>query len=266
VQRRTRAVFGLLIAALGLRVSGPLPFSQAELHEALALRVRAAVPVEVVAGPAGEAIVRVGDKERTVDLGDSHGPAAARRVALAVADLATDVDPLPAPAIRSAALPRDSTTRLALLAGPAAGSNLDGVRFQAALDGRLRLLRGLGLFASAGYSPGPDATIDGIAVSLRSVPLRLGLGWQAGAFELRVGAVATPYWLDGMMTSRSGVVAGGGLAALYAIDLAPNLDLVLAGGADAFANRDDFTIHGTSAVATSRVATWAALGLGWRPR
>ena len=264
MQRRTRAVFGLLTAVLGLHVSGPLPFSQAELHEALALRVRATVPVEVVAGPAGEAIVRVGGKERAVDLGDSHGPAAARRVALAVADLATDVDPLPAPAIRSPAPPRDS--RLSLLAGPAGGSNLDGVRFQLALDGRMRLVRGLGLFASAGYSPGPDASVDGIGVSLRSVPLRLGLGWQAGAFELRLGAVATPYWLDGMMTPRSGVVAGGGLAALYAIDLAPNLDLVIAGGADAFANRDDFTIHGNSAVATSRVATWAALGLGWRPR
>ena len=267
MQRRTRAVFGLLIAA-GLRVSGPLPFSQAELHEALALRVRASVPIEVTATTGGDAIVRVGDKQRTVELGDSRGPAAARRVALAVADLTTDVDPLPAPAIRSAAPPPDtpSRTRLSLLAGPAGGSNLDGVRFQVALDARLRLVSGLGVFGSAGYAPGPDAAVDGIAISLRSVPLRLGLLWQLGALELRLGAVAAPYWLDGAMTSPSGIVAGGGVSALYAIDLAPQLDLVLAAGADAFANRDAFQIHGTNALATNRIATWGALGLGWRPR
>ena len=268
MQRRTRAVSGLLIAALGLHVSGPLPFSTAELHEALALRVRPSVPVEVVASPAGDAIVRVGDKERTVALGDTRGPVAARRVALAVADLATDVDPLPQPSLRSAAPPPDtpSRARVSLLAGPSGGSNLDGVRFAAAIDVRLRLVSGFGVYGGVGYMPGPDAAVDGIAVGLRSAPLRLGLSWQAGALELRAGAVAQPYWLDGMMTTRTGMTAGGTVSALYSLDLAPSLDLVLAAGADAFANRDQFDVHGTAAIATNRIATWAALGIGWRPR
>ena len=279
--RPTRALFGLLIAALGpVRLEGPLPFSAAELDDALSLRVGAGVPVEVDAAAPGEALVRAGGKERSISLGDARGPAAARLVALVVVDLTTDVTPLPAPPPPPAPPPEIHITappapagpplaRIALLGGPTGGSNLDGVRFAFALDATFHLVSNFRLAVGAGFAPGPDATVGAIPVTLRTVPLRAALAWQprGGPFELRLGAVVVPYGLTSSTmpaVARNGAVAGGSAAALYSVELGSRFDLVLAAGADAFANRDEFQIHGERALATNRLALWGALGVGWR--
>lgn len=92
-------------------LSGVLPFTRAELEEALVPRLRAA-PIAVraavyrqrvaVRGATGDAEVMLGARARTIPLGAREGAAAARVIALVLVDLASrsaasDSAPLPLP-------------------------------------------------------------------------------------------------------------------------------------------------------------------------
>jgi TolA-binding protein len=84
-----------------LRLGGQLPFTRGQLVRAVALRVRTwsagkSAPVQVVALGRGNVLVRLDDRRRLVPLLGQRGAPAARRVALAIMDLARTRLRLPA--------------------------------------------------------------------------------------------------------------------------------------------------------------------------
>ena len=58
-------------------------------------------------------------------------------------------------------------------------------------------------------------------------------------------------------------VAGAGLAVSWFVPLATELDLLLGGGVDLFANRREFLAHGRPALSTERVAIWLGAGVAF---
>jgi hypothetical protein len=267
--------------AVTLRLGEGLPFDTEQLTAAVALRVPAppatapARPTIRVERELADAVrIEIGTQIRVVPLRGRRGLAAARVVALAIADLATPPPSLPEPLVgaRAPAPARPAALDLALVLSLGGGSNGDGLVVAPALDVSVPVFGPLRAVAEAGYSPGPDAVVDGLAVSLRATPLRAGLAWRApgSALELRALALLLPYWVSGgsAMTpiGRSGVVGGGSAMGAYYARVAGGLALVLATGLDVFASRDELRIHGRDAVATERVLVSGLLGVGWSMR
>src|SRR5262245_37619065 len=89
-------------------LAGDLPFSREELIDALALRMpgrAAARPAALVvrADAPDHVVVTLGAKRRSLELEGRRSVAAARRVAIEAADLATTADPDGAPSVAAAA-------------------------------------------------------------------------------------------------------------------------------------------------------------------
>jgi hypothetical protein len=285
VRRLSGSVSALLLAVTGLtqpirlRIEGEVPFSPVELANAIAVRLPLADDgVEVVVRPGAPGTVQVAawGKTRDIEVGDAKGAQAARRVALAILDLVTpEVEPPTlAPLVERPSRPSSEAPpfELGLVPTIGGGTNLQEVTIGGALDTSFRLAGPLRACASVGFAADTALpTIGNVTLSLQAIPVRVGLAWRGGgsSFELRLLAVAMPYFVDAsaatMSVSHTGVTAGVGAALRYAMPLSPLFDLAALIGFDGFATRDDLRVHGVPAVATERMAFWVGIGWFWKP-
>jgi hypothetical protein len=266
--------------AYRLEVEGPVPFEESELRDAVALRIAITTDEDArevrVRGLRSDAVsIDLDGKHRELDLGEDSGSRAARRVALAIADLAIREAQLPpalppprAPVVTAEAgppppreEPRGSRLRLAALAA-LIGSGGSAIAPSAVVEGSLSLSQTLRIQVDLAYARGPRSSVDTIALSLDSFPLRGGIAWLplSVPLELRLLGVLTPYTVSASPTSSSGVNAGIEVALAYFLPVAETIDLGAIIAFDGNLTREDFRVHGIEAFATDRFAAWAGLG------
>ena len=268
-----------------------LPFSDTELRQALLARLlpSAGEPgpaaARVAAAGPGTVSVRVGDQTRVVVVGDRTGTAAARVVALVIAELMSArttspvIAPVGAPALpdeqwpttvtavrtSSEAAPRGRPWRLSVTGGASKGlggdelaaATLDSDLVIPQRDGRWRLSPSVGLK----YTPTRDAgTFD--EVSFMSVVARLLGGAAWGPVDLFAGPFVSSYTIGGATTHR-GFLFGGEAMARVAAPLTRSLRLAVEGRLDGYANRVRALWLGGGAYATPRVGIGLGLGLAW---
>jgi hypothetical protein len=282
-----------------VEATGTLRFTADELEGALALRTSLSAdgdPAAVVATVEGDdARVRVTviGRERWVSLDDQRGRDAARLVAFAILDLAGDqLDPPARPAPRVAAVtppmppPVDAlhveTSTLApvrdvapswaiALWGTSGSRNAAALEIDVGVHGPLRAI------ATTGVSARTEHQRDAASVALRTMPVRVGLGWRsstgrAGPFEARVTAVAQ---VEHAAAARSetGVVLGGGASLVWvarSVGERHGAAFLAGGGIDGFITARDYRVDGAAVVASDRVAWWCGIAvaaeLDRRPR
>jgi hypothetical protein len=258
--------------AVRLETLGALPFSSEELDQV----VRARIPVSpaadaapVVVGPAGDdgILVRVGDKIRAVGTDDRTGVAAARLVALVIADLAA-AEIVPAPIIRrQAEIPTPAPRPGPLLSSALEVSRGTGASEPTTFGVAADLLAergwwlaggGLGVWGTPTQNAGrPDEA------SAAGGAARLWAGAKLGALAALVGPVVVPYHLGGSV-NRSGLLVGGGASLRLQRPLGGRTALLAMVRVDAFANRVQVALDdASSSLATPRVALAIGLGLTW---
>jgi hypothetical protein len=268
--------------AVRVSLSGDAPFSAAELDDAVRARVPVAPPDDeghprvIVASDGADAVtVRAGDKTQRVDLGDRRGTAAARIVALVIADLMADEL---APSVASAeaaeatdgagaAAARAPETPAVRIAGTVGGSRgvgaQESVCFRADVDvsrpveGRLVAGGSVGLVLIPTRNAGqPDE------FSYTAAMARASIGWRADRLELGAGPFVSPYKLGGT-TDAAGLLAGAGVTARVVTPLSSRSQLVVAARADGYANRIHVNWLGFGGFATPRLDFGLAVGLAW---
>lgn len=251
-----------------------LPFSAAELEQAVALRVPAGVTAaRVVSGADADTVeVSLGPKRRSVPLGGRRGGLAARWVALTVVDLIGSEAPPPVLPPAAPALPRPVAARLigvalpALAVEPTTGQLL----VTGGLGGSLRLYRGLRWTFDASYGGGPEKGVGAVQLALQVLPLRSGpaVYFTRVPIELRLSALVAPYWVRATATEQTaahqGVVGGLTAAGLAYLPLHRHLRTMVAVGVDLFVNQAEFLAAGQSVFATPRFTIWIGAGLALR--
>lgn len=273
--------------------AGPLPFTNAELEQALLARLLtppdetgALRPTRVEPAGPGAVRVQVGARSRVVALGGRTGAAAARVVALVIAELvsaAPDASaasaPVPAvspplappPRAAEAAVPsatprgRAAVPRVCLTGGVAKGvgdqellaGTLDADLVMPIGRSRLRIAPSVGLVITPTRNPG---TFD--EVSFVGAALRLLGGAAIGPVDLLAGPLLSPYSIGGA-TPHDGLLFGGEAMARVAAPLAARLWLVAATRADGYANRVRVHWADGRAYATPRLSIAIDVGLAW---
>jgi hypothetical protein len=279
-------------APLTLTDPGALPFSDTELQQALLARL---LPSPGEPGPAsariaaagpGAVSVRVGDQTRVVVVGDRTGTAAARVVALVIAELMTAAQsasgaPASGPVVplqQSAAIPpaaridsgpaaivRRRSLRLSIAGGLSDGVGSDELT-AATLDSdlvipwrdtRWRLSPSAGLKVMPTRNAG---TFD--EVSFVSVVARLLGGATWGPIDLFAGPFVSAYAIGGA-TAHRGILFGGEAMARVVAPLSGSLRLAVETRVDGYANRVRALWLGGGAYATPRVGLGIGLGLAW---
>ena len=287
--------------AVRLRTTGDLPFTSDELEQAVGARFAmsaAASAALVTVGPVDEAgvQVRMGERETVVSIGAHSGLAAARVVALAIAEIAeegldgasdgapaapsesappTVVAPPPTgpPAIATPALPPGATpppeapVRLSIALGTAKGTETFEPFIwtcEAAVAFPRRgfdLVAGLGVWGVPTINAGrPDE------VSFMAGVVRAGAGWRVGPVQVVLGPFVAPYRLEGPLVSHTGLLAGGSVMARagWRLFAGSNVEVFGSLRGDAFANRVGFAAYNSDpSFATPRVAASLAIGIGW---
>jgi hypothetical protein len=251
--------------------TGPLPFSQGELEEALLARWHLLGDVSVVRVKAegGRTLVQVGAVEREVNLEGLAGEEAARIVAVMALDLAQAGAPLavsssPPPASTAAGPgPTPSSQRRhalragLLLLGPFDQSGVVA-HLEPTLDAGWEFVPGFGAFMTAGYRQASAAGVSGSLV-LRELPLRAGLALRRRWLELRAGGIAQPRFVDGPRAYRT-TSWGAAVSIVARLALTSRLALMLAGGVDLFRTRI-FAMNEDATLRTSWVAPWVGAGI-----
>ena len=284
--------------AIRLQTTGDLPFTANELEQAVGARfaMSAAASAELVTvGPVDEAgvQVRMGEREATVSIGAYSGLAAARVVALAIAEIAAEapdsadaapsesapptvVAPPPTgpPSIATpsalrpgATPPQDAPVRLSIALGTAKGTEtfepfIWTCEAAAAFPRRgFDLVAGLGVWGVPTINAGrPDE------VSFMAGVVRAGAGWRVGPVQVVLGPFVAPYRLEGPLVSHTGLLAGGSVMARagWRPFAASNVEVFGSLRGDVFANRAAFAAYNSDpSFATPRVAASLALGIGW---
>ncbi|HWJ55687.1 MAG TPA: hypothetical protein VNR90_05700 [Vicinamibacterales bacterium] len=279
-------------AAVDVSLAEEAPFAPTELDDAVRARVPDQGDVRVVVSPSGPGtvVVRVGDKAQVVEVGDRRGTAAARVVALVIADL-----------IAAELVP-------AVAAAPADDAETQGDKSESAPDAPAVLVRDPApvarqaqppyrIAAAAGASKGigaqepfcarVDADVSrplagpfvvGAALGLVLIPTRDGgqpdelsytagvarvwAGWRAGVLGLGIGPFVSPYRVGGAV-EHMGVLAGAGVHARVTTPLAEKVLLVAELRGDAYANRIHVTWPGLGGFATPRAEVALVAGLAW---
>jgi hypothetical protein len=274
-----------------LEIAGDLPFSAEELAQAVSARLPLAAATgdatPVAVGPARSdgVAVRVGNKRGVVPIGDRAGAAAARVVALAIADLAADEvipsppapgpAPAPPPAAGPAAelAPPPSPRAPAVPMVPQLSSTFEASRGLGAAEplsfavladlvaaqGRLLAGGGLGYWQTPTQRAGrPDEA------SFAAVVARLWIGERLGGHvQALAGPFVAPYRLGGPF-ARSGLLGGGGAMLRVTAPLGPRFLIVGVLRVDGFIDRFAVSVGDASpSLATPRVAVALGLGLGW---
>lgn len=275
--------------------SEPLPFSDAELQGALLARLLrppadgAAAPVARLERMAGGAVVvRLGDQTRVVQLGDRTGPAAARVVALVIADMVSMPAPVVAAASPSpaptppAAAPVAVAAPLVVEAAPGpvrparaarlgvTGGVSKGIGAQELLAGALNVDLVIPIARSrwrwspsAGLMMMPTRNTGSLdEVSFVGGVGRLLGGRAWGPAEVLLGPFVSAYSVGGA-TPHAGVLYGGEAVARLAAPLSSRLRLVVDGRADAYVNRVRVHWADGNAYATPRLGLSIGAGLAW---
>ena len=266
---------------------GAVPFSSADLVQALLARLspdgEAGPPrVQVAPADAGTVDVQVGDRSRRVTLGERNGPAAARVVALVIAELmsggpevesedagdaAAPVSPVVTVSAPAApAPPADGPpSRLYITSGLAKGAGSEEL-LAGTLDVDLAVPVGRGglrLAPSAGlvYMPTRNAGTWG-EVSFASASARVLAGGSWGVVDLFGGPFLAPHTIRGA-TQNTGVLFGAEALARVAIPLSQRTRLVFATRVHAYGNRVRVLFADGGAYATPRVELTIGVGLAW---
>ena len=269
-----------------LQTTGELPFTAEDLEQAAGARLAMSAETGaavVIVGPADEDGIqlRMGERRTVVRVGAHAGRAAARIVALAIAELAAETTD-------SAAAPRPARARPAAAAGTAAplrahAPSRPPVRISVALGAAKGLdatepLTGtcevdatfplppfdvvgtLGVWAVPARNAGrPDEA------SFVAGVVRASAGWRSGPLQLLLGPFVAPYRLEGGV-SHVGALAGGGatLRVGRRLALAPKVTVFGALHVDVFVNRVSVSLIGAEpSLATPRVAASVGVGIGW---
>ena len=289
-------------APLTLGQPEALPFSDAELQQALLARLLAPAggaglpATEVDPAGVGAVTVHVGSRSRVVAVGNRNGVAAARVVALVIAELLTtsdetpvddDISAAPPPArvapvplpdaavtpdtpvamIASAApAPNQRTARqVSVTAGASKGTNnqedltgtLDVDLVVPLGHGRLRLV------PSAGLALMPTRHVGMVdEVSFDAVAARGLVGASVGPVDVLSGPVFAAYSIGGA-TPHAGVLLGAEAMARVTAHLSNRLRLLVAARVDGFANRVRIFFTDATAYATPRVGIGIGVGLAW---
>jgi len=273
-------------AAIQLRTTGELPFTPEELEQAAGARLAMSADTGaavVIVGPADEAgvQVRMGDRRTVVVVGARAGLAAARIVALAIAELAAE-----APADASTEQPPEPQAPSAIAAAippPASSPPRPPARISVALGGSK------GLDAAEPFTGTCEADVTvplarfdvvgtlgvwdvptrhaGLAdeASFVAGVVRASAGWRSGPWQLLLGPFVAPYRLEGGV-DHTGVLAGGGAMVRVGsrFAAAPKVQVFGSFRVDAFANRVRVSAIGAEAsFASPRLAAAVAVGVGW---
>jgi hypothetical protein len=155
---------------------------------------------------------------------------------------------------------------LLLLPSVGAGTSRHTVWLSGALGASLRLHRWLRATLDVGYGGGPSGSAAHVDVALQYLPIRAGLAAAPRRFavEARLNVLAAPYWVRGgapPSLRASGALAALGASALFFVPRRRRVQAVMGAGLDVYLNREQFLVHGSAALATERVAFWAAAGL-----
>jgi hypothetical protein len=272
------------------------PFSSAELTQALLARLLPAdagsPSVRVSPAGGGAVTVQVGDRRRLVALGERTGPAAARVVALVIAELASaaspaaaapkDAAPARSPAVTvgavapgPASVPSVETSapaaraaapaRVSVVAGGSKGTGSEeSLAATVDVDVALPLgSRGLRLVPSAGvvYTPTRGAgTFDEVSFSAAVARLLAGETWRL--LDLYAGPLLEGYSIAGA-NPHTGALFGAEVLARVTVPLAPRARLVVDARADAYANRVRVLFVDGGAYATPRLALALGAGFAW---
>jgi len=276
-------------AAIQLRTTGELPFTPEELEQAAGARLAMSADTGaavVIVGPADEAgvQVRMGDRRTVVVVGARAGLAAARIVALAIAELAADAPadastaqpaaaPAPkAPAAIAAAIPppaspppRPPVTISVALGGAKGLDAAEPLTGTCEADVTLPLSR-FDVVGTLGVweVPTRHAGLPDEASFVAGV-VRASAGWRSGPWQLLLGPFVAPYRLEGGV-DHTGVLAGGGAMVRVGsrFAAAPKVQVFGSFRVDAFANRVRVSVVGAEAsFASPRLAAAVAVGVGW---
>jgi hypothetical protein len=265
-----------------------VPFSSADLVNALLARLtpegEAGPPrVQVAPADAGAVDVQVGDRSRRVALGERIGPAAARVVALVIAELMSsgpeveseddaDDDAAPvSPVVTVSAPPAPPADpgapppRLYVTSGLARGVGSEEL-LAGTIDADLAMpigRSGLRLAPSAGlvYMPTRDAG-TWREVSFASGTARMLAGRTFGVLDLFGGPFVAGYSVGGA-TEHAGVLFGAEALARVAIPLSQRTRLVFATRVHAYGNRVRVLFADGWAYSTPRLELTIGVGLAW---
>jgi hypothetical protein len=256
---------------------GVLPFSSAELLEAIHLRLplmridrTAALPAVHVQGQGqGQAsdrvAITVAGARRVLSIKDLSGAEAARIVALLALDLvlnqqrSEEREVKPEPRAPSDLVFVGVSPRLTL------GVSDWSQTFEPTLDLGLRIGRRFFLYIEGGFTwiGAGEAERE---LNLLEVPVRAGVAYRLpfrfAWFEARAGGALRPYFVSGAGRD-SGVLAGGGVSMRIARRFSAWLLVYLALGVDFFTLRKAFSVGGEPALTTGWVTPWLGLGAGW---
>ncbi len=301
---RSRILTCVLLAGFFLpaaaRAEDPeaLPFSPDELQAAVTARLLSPAengdtpPARVEPAGPGAVTVHVGTRSRVVAVGDRTGAAAARVVALVIAELLTTGEPAsgPAPTVAGSAAaagappptaspPTTVTTAPAPLSAAPRGPRLSAtgglskgigadeplsgtadldVLF--ALPGRLRLAPSAGLVFLPTRHPGAWDQVSYIAGVVRAL-----FGASFGPVDVLGGPFGAVYSIGGA-TPHAGALFGGEAMARLTAPISTRLRLTVTGRADAYGNRTRVQFLYGSSFATPRVALAIGVGLAWEWR
>jgi hypothetical protein len=263
-----------------------VPFSSADLVNALLARLtpegEAGPPrVQVAPADAGAVDVQVGDRSRRVTLGERNGPAAARVVALVIAELmssdpevesedaaaAAPVSPVVTVSAPSAppADPGGPPPRLYVTSGLAKGVGSEEL-LAGTIDADLAMpigRSGLRLAPSAGlvYMPTRNAGTWG-EVSFASAAARLLAGGSWGVVDVFGGPFVAGYSVQGA-TDHAGILFGAEALARIAVPLSRRTRLVFATRVHAYGNRVRVLFADGGAYSTPRLELTIGVGLAW---
>jgi len=282
--------------SIRLQTTGDLPFTSDELEQAVGARLTmsAAASAELVTvGPMDEAgvSVRMGGREAVVPIGAHSGLAAARVVALAIAEIAAEApDDADAEASESApptvvAPPGSGPPSIATPAAPPGATSPQEVLVRLSVAvGTTKGLEGVEPFTWTGEAAAafPRRGFDIVAglgvwdmpkrnggrpdeVSFLAGVVRAGAGWSIGPMQVAVGPFLAPYRLEGPLVSHTGALVGAGVMARagWKPVAASSVEVFGALRVDLFANRVRVAAESPDGFATPRVAASLAIGIGW---
>jgi hypothetical protein len=274
-------------APLTLTDPDALPFSDTQLQQALLARLLPSLDepgpaaARVAAAGPGAVSVQVGGQSRVVDVGDRTGTAAARVVALVIAELMTTRSPSAAPAPPSEPIPETAavaradlqpvggiggrTWRAAVVGGVSKGvggeelavATLDTAVVIPHRDSRWRLSPSMGLSFMPMHNAG---TLNEVSFVSAVARLLGGVAW--GPIDLLAGPFVSAYAIGGA-TAHDGFLVGGEALGRVAAPLSRTLRLAVEARLDGYANRVRVRWVGDGGYATPRVGVGIGIGVAW---